>query len=162
MADRPAGQSAAIVFDADVWSEEVERYRRSRPRVAADSARRTLEQSGPSGHGFYRCAAEGADGTRLGRCVKVYLPLDRPSSEAPYGFVFQIVVGRRPPARLELHLLAFGERHPGSGVRSVYERAHKRLTAGTPTSRRDQAAALSRRCRDRYRTAPGRVPGAFT
>lgn len=33
----------------------------------------------------------------------------------------------REPRTLELQLLAFGERHPRAVVRSVYQRAHKRL-----------------------------------
>jgi hypothetical protein len=36
------------------------------------------------------------------------------------------------PVRMELQLLAFGERHPPSGARSVYERAHKRLHGRYP------------------------------
>jgi hypothetical protein len=85
------------------------------------------------GQDFQRCAAIGADGTRLGRCVKVYLPLERASSaEAPYGFVFQMGVDDGPPPRVELGLLAFGERHPPPGTRSVYERAHKRLHGRYP------------------------------
>jgi hypothetical protein len=133
VADRSSGRPAAIVFGADVRSQEVERYRPgSRPRAAVERARRELEQSGPSGHGFQRCAAEAADGTRLGRCLKLYVPLDRPAGEAPYGFVFQVGVERRPPVRMELQLLAFGERHPPSGARSVYERAHKRLHGRYP------------------------------
>lgn len=135
MADIPAGQpaTAALAFDADVWEQEVERFGdRSRPRAAAERARRELERSGPGGRDFQRCAAEGDDGTRLTACVKLYVPLDRPSSEAPYGFVFQVGVDDGPPRRIELSLLAFGERHPAPGTRSVYERAHKRLHGRYP------------------------------
>ena len=100
--------------------------------AAAERARRELERSGPGGRDFQRCAAEGDDGTRLTACVKLYVPLDRPSSEAPYGFVFQVGVDDGPPRRIELSLLAFGERHPAPGTRSVYERAHKRLHGRYP------------------------------
>jgi hypothetical protein len=38
--------------------------------------------------------------------------------------VFELAVGERGAA---LRFIAFGERHPEPGTRSVYERAHKRL-----------------------------------
>ena len=130
MADTSGARAAgaALVFDADVWEQEVGRFEAgSRTRAVAERARRELERSGVGGRHFQRCAAEGDDGTRLGTCLKLCAPLDRPSSEAPYGFVFQLGVDDGPPRRVELSLLAFGERHPKPGTRSVYERAHKRL-----------------------------------
>jgi hypothetical protein len=57
--------------------------------------------------------------------VKVYVPITiAPPSERPFGFV--LVPGVARDGRLQLTLLAFGERHPRRGSRSVYERAHKR------------------------------------
>ena len=128
MADiRPGRPAASLTFDDAVWREEVERYASgSGPRVAGEAARRKLERSLP-GRGFKACAAEGPDGTRLPKCVKLFVPLGRSgSASAPYGFVFEAALAGTP-ATLELRLLAFGERHPPPGVRSVYERAHKRL-----------------------------------
>lgn len=52
-----------------------------------------------------------------------------PPSERPFGFVFRPGRGN---GRLILDLLAFGERHPQPGSRSVYERAHKRLHGRYP------------------------------
>lgn len=126
MADIPGRLAVTLVFDDRVWAEEVERFGpNSRPRLSAVTARRELEHAG-AGPGFQPCGSEGPDGTNLSGCMKVYLPLGRPSSsEAPYGFVFEAVM--REPLTLELHLLAFGERHPRAGARSVYQRAHKRL-----------------------------------
>ncbi len=134
MADIGAGQPAPVrlTFDSDVWEEEVGRFgARSRSRGAAERARRELERS-PAGRRFQRCSAEGDDRTRLAGCVKAYVPLDRTSSEAPFGFVFEVGVDDRPPRRIQLTLLAFGERHPVPGTRSLYERAHKRLHGRYP------------------------------
>jgi hypothetical protein len=51
---------------------------------------------------------------------------DSPPSERPYGFV--LILTREGM----LALVAFGERHPRAGTRSVYERAHKRLHGRYP------------------------------
>jgi len=51
---------------------------------------------------------------------------DTPPSQRPYGFVFI------PTREGVLALVAFGERHPRPGTRSVYERAHKRLHGRYP------------------------------
>jgi len=73
----------------------------------------------------------GEDGTRLAGCLKVYVPLaERRPSKRPYGFVFELAEAR--DGGVTLRLLAFGERHPRPGVRSVYERAHKRLHGRYP------------------------------
>ena len=81
-----------------------------------------------------RCAradAEGGDGTRLARCLKVYVPLvDRPASERPYAFVFELAVSGE--GDVTLRLIAYGERHPAPATRCVYERAHKRLHGRYP------------------------------
>jgi hypothetical protein len=133
MADiRPGRLAASLTFDDAVWREEVERFAAgSRPRVTGEAARRELERSLP-GIGFKACAAEGSDGTRLPKCVKLFVPVGHSSSaSAPFGFVFEAAVAGKS-ATLELRLLAFGERHPPPGVRTVYERAHKRLHGRYP------------------------------
>ena len=54
--------------------------------------------------------------------MKVYVPIrDAPPWERPSGFVLI------PTREGVVALVAFGERHPAAGTRSVYERAHKRL-----------------------------------
>ncbi len=119
-------------FDADVWSQEVERLHPGKPmRGAAERARNEIASNGVAITELLACRAEGEDGTRLGRCMKVYVPLgDRPPSERPYGFVFDLAEG--PGGDVTLRLLAFGERHPTPGTRTVYERAHKRLHGRYP------------------------------
>jgi hypothetical protein len=116
-----------VRFPADVWEEEVGRLRpRSPMREAAEAGRASLEAE-RSVPGWMACEPEGPGGIRLPRCVKLYLPLGHEPSAAPYGFVFELIASREPERRFSLRLLAFGERHPRAGVRSVYERAHKRL-----------------------------------
>ena len=121
----------AVMIDPRVWREEVERLDpRSAARIAAERERRNLEADGVSRGFVERCDEEGPDGTRLGGLVKAYVPLrDGPPSERPFGFVFRPGRGN---GELVLDLLAFGERHPQPGTRSVYERAHKRLHGRYP------------------------------
>jgi hypothetical protein len=121
----------AVRIGALAWRQEVERYGQgSAARRAAERERVALECDGIELTSLLACEAEEARGTRLGGLVKVYVPIgDRPPSERPFAFVFG-------PGRDEggayLGLVAFGERHPKRGVRSVYERAHKRLHGHYP------------------------------
>ena len=116
-----------VRFEAEVWDEEVSRLRPgSAMRQAAEAARARLEAE-PTAARWLACEAERPGQPLLPRCLKLYLPLGREPSAAPYGFVFELVASREPEPLFSLRLLAFGERHPRPGVRSVYERAHKRL-----------------------------------
>ena len=121
-----------VSFDADVWSQEVERLRaRSAMRVAAERARDEIAAQGVPRSALRACSAEGDDGSRLARCLKVYVPMgDRPASERPYAFVFELAVSG--DGGVTLRLIAYGERHPVPATRSVYERAHKRLHGRYP------------------------------
>jgi len=97
----------------------------------AETARKAIEASG-AGLAWKRCLAEGPGGTRLPGCSKLYVPLGHEApSEAPFGFVFQLVVRRG--GSFAWNMVAFGERHPAdSRTRTVYERAHKRLHGRYP------------------------------
>jgi hypothetical protein len=130
--DRGRGAaSVAVVIDERVWLEEVERFdARSAARMAAERERAKLEDEGVERRLFKRCDEEGPDRTRLRGLIKAHVPLrEVPPSERPFGFVFRPARGE---AQLVLELLAFGERHPPPGTRSVYERAHKRLHGRYP------------------------------
>jgi hypothetical protein len=121
-----------VRFEAEVWDEEVGRLRPgSAMRQAAEAARARLEAE-PTAARWLACEAERPGQPLLPRCLKLYLPLGREPSAAPYGFVFELVATREPEPLFSLRLLAFGERHPRPGVRSVYERAHKRLHGRYP------------------------------
>jgi len=69
------------------------------------------------------CQAEGRDGTRLGGCVKTYIPWP----DGRFGAVFVAVT--HPNRPLALRAVAFGIRHHprGSTGKTVYEIAHRRL-----------------------------------
>lgn len=134
MADSSAGgqPSVPIEFGALEWGEEVERYRpRSTARTQAESARKTIE-AGSAKLDWKRCKTDGPGETKLPGCRKLYIPLSkRGPSEAPYGFVFQLI--QKPDDSLAWNLIAFGERHPANErTRNVYERAHKRLYGRYP------------------------------
>lgn len=121
----------AVRISPTVWREEVERFsQRAGARVAAERARRRLEEDGLSLVDVERCADEGPEGTRLGGLVKVYVPIAQtPPSQRPFGFVLSPGRDEQGPY---FALVAFGERHPRRGVRSVYERAHKRRHGSYP------------------------------
>lgn len=134
MSDTPAGDlpPVPVEFGAVEWSEEVERYdRRSSARAQAQSARKTIE-AGTRKLDWKRCRADGLGATRLPGCRKLYIPLGRQgASEAPYGFVFQLI--QKLDDSLAWNMVAFGERHPADKrTRNVYERAHKRLHGRYP------------------------------
>jgi len=127
MAERRQGAAEiSIEFDEEVWVEEVERLRsRSPARARAEKARREIEAD-RSGLRWQPCEEDGPQGTRLGGCVKLYVPLGQEgASAAPYGFVFGL---RKVDGGLVLRMVAFGERHPTNPrTHSVYKRAHRRL-----------------------------------
>jgi hypothetical protein len=129
--------------DPETWAVEVGRLREGSPaRLAAERERKTLETSGVPRAALLACAALGDDGTRLGRELKVYVPItDAPASQRPFGFVFSIA---SDDGRPYLALTAFGERHPARGTRSVYERAHKRLHGRFPDQERARPEAAGR------------------
>ena len=121
----------AVLISERVWRAEVERFDAQSPaRVAAERERHHLERDGLALADLLRCDAEAADHTSLGGLVKVYVPIaETPPSGRPYAFVFSPARSVSTPA---LAMVAFGERHPRRGVRSVYERAHKRLHGHYP------------------------------
>jgi len=114
-----------------VWRDEVERFGdRTAARIAAERERVRLERDGIDPSALQRCDAEAADGTRLVGLVKVYVPItEGPPSERPFGFVFGPA---RDDGGFYLSVVAYGERHPAPGTRSVYERAHRRLHGRYP------------------------------
>lgn len=122
----------SIEFAANEWAEEVERYEPfARARIRAEGARRKIE-SGLTSLDWKACEVEGAGGTQLPGCRKLYVPLGaQGASAAPYGFVFQLA--QKADGSLVWNFIAFGERHPDSPrSRNVYERAHRRLHGRYP------------------------------
>jgi hypothetical protein len=90
-------------------------------RPAIESALASAKEEGVPYRWLLRCQEEGRDGTRLGGCVRFYIP--RPSG--PWGAVLAADKEAEKPA---LVLVAVGERHPDRRWKpSVYEIAHRRL-----------------------------------
>lgn len=129
---RRPGRRLPVRIAPGAWEEEVERYEQGGPvRTAAERERRRLERDGLAIGDLQPCADLGPEGTRLGGCVKVYVPITAdPPSRRPYGFVF---APRPAPEGSYLAFVAFGERHPARRTtHSVYQRAHKRLHGRYP------------------------------
>jgi hypothetical protein len=123
--------SLRIEIDEEVWAEEVGRLRPQSPaRRLAEKARREIEAD-RSNLPWKPCEEEGSQGTKLSRCVKLYVPIGQEgASAAPCGFVFRLT---RVGGELVVRMVAFGERHPTNRrTRSVYQRAHRRLHGRYP------------------------------
>lgn len=119
----------AVRFDEAVWREAVRGFS-GRALEIATSARSKAERRGVALTDVFPCEARGPDGTELAGCAKLYLPIgDAPPSERPFGFVLQLA---RENDQLGWVFVAFGDRHPRPGVRSVYERAHRQLHGSFP------------------------------
>jgi hypothetical protein len=120
----------AVRFDDAVWREAIRGFS-GRSLEVATSARARVEQQGVALSELRPCEAAGPRGTRLAGCVKLYLPLaEAPASERPFAFILQLARGAE--AELVWIFVAFGHRHPGKGVRTVYERAHRQLHGRFP------------------------------
>lgn len=90
------------------------------------------------------CQAEGRDGTRLGGCVKTYVPW-------PDGRFGAVLVQVKHPSRPKaVRVIAFGIRHQprGSNARTVYEVADRRFNAATSSVRAVWAPSDWRTSRD--------------
>lgn len=120
-----------VAISPEVWHEEVGRFAAvSTAGVAAKRERARLEHDGVAVRDLLACDADGSDGTQLAGLVKVYVPINhQPPSGRPFGFVFS---PERDDDGPYLELIAYGERHPKHGTRSVYHRAHKRLHGRYP------------------------------
>lgn len=119
-----------VRFDVAIWREAVRGFS-GRSLEIATSARTKTEQRGVALAELLPCEASGPDGTRLAGCAKLYLPFGAgPASERPFAFILQLARGA--DGELVWVFVAFGPRHPGEGVRSVYERAHRQLHGRFP------------------------------
>lgn len=111
-----------VHFDELAFAEDMSHATTAGRSVAVD-ARRRLEREGVDVATLQRCQAQGRDGTRLERCVKLYLP----STAGTWRMVFEITRDRAS-GQLVLAYLAFGVGHPGKPWQpSAYQVAHQRL-----------------------------------
>lgn len=113
----------AVRFDEDAFAEDLS-HATEAGRSVAIAERERLEKHGIKVEELLACEAEARDGTRLGGCVKTYLP--RPDGDWGIAFTGDIDTRGRPA----LVCLAFGVRHPTRPWQpSVYQVADRRLHA---------------------------------
>jgi hypothetical protein len=117
-----------VGFDDDALADDLAHLSPD-AEVAIHSFQKEVRRLGgvPRSH-LMACQTEGRDGTRLGGCVKTYIPWQ----SGRFGAVFIAVT--HPNRPMALRVIAFGVRHhpPGSTARTVYEVADRRLsTLGT-------------------------------
>ena len=111
-----------VRFDDDARSRKTCYHATPAGQEIAARERTRLERDGIAVDELQPCAAEGPDGTRLGGCVKTYLP--RPNGGWGMVFTGDVEADGRPV----LVTLAFGMRHPQRAWQpSVYHVAHSRL-----------------------------------
>ena len=123
-------QRLAVRFDERIWREAIRGFS-GRSLEIATGARAKAARDGVALAELLPCEASGPGGTSLTGCAKLYLPIaDAPPSERPFAFVLQLA--REAESELVWVFVAFGPRHPGEGVRSVYERAHRQLHGRFP------------------------------
>ena len=118
------GRSAGprVHFDELAFAEDVSHATATGRRIAL-AARRKLELDGVDTGDLLRCQVFGRDGTRLERCVKLYLP----SASGGWRMVFEITRDTST-GELVLAYLAFGLGHPAKPWQpSAYQVAHQRL-----------------------------------
>lgn len=131
MSQAAGGRRLAVRFDGRVWQQAIRGFS-GRALEVATSARGLLERDGIGVSELLPCEPLGPDRTELSGCAKLYLPVhDAPPSERAFAFVVQLARGVE--GEPVLVFIAFGPRHPGRGVRSVYERAHRQLHGRFPT-----------------------------
>lgn len=128
MAEPGGGQRLEVRFSEGVWRQAIRGFS-GRALEVASAARNRIERNGIELGRLRPCEAEGPDGTELAGCAKLYLPDRRSVSEQPFAFVLQLA---RTDEGLIFVFVAFGPRHPGAGVRSAYERAHRQLHGRFP------------------------------
>jgi hypothetical protein len=109
-----------VRFDEAAFDEDL-LHVTPRGRTAAIEQRQMIERDGIPANELIACDSLGADGTRLGGCVKTRLPWP----DGPWGLV---LAGQLHEGRVYLQVIAFGERHPTAAWRpSVYLIADRRL-----------------------------------
>jgi hypothetical protein len=114
------GPRFPVRVDEKLLAEDLSRTARA-ARAAIESVMVEVRRDGVPYEWLRRCEEEGRDGTRLGGCVKFYLP-------RPAGRWGAVLAGDEEATKPALVLVAVGERHPAQRWKpSVYEIAHRRL-----------------------------------
>ncbi len=113
-----------VGFDDDALAKDLDRLPASAEVALRSFREEARRQGGIPRSRLMACQAEGRDATRLGGCVKTYIPWP----DGRFGAVFVAVT--HPNRPMALRAIAFGVRHHprGSSARTVYEVAHRRLS----------------------------------
>jgi hypothetical protein len=115
-----AGPRFEVRVVDEVLAEDLTRCTRA-ARAAIEPVITEVLRDGVPFKWLRRCEEEGQDGTRLGGCVKFYIP-------RPAGQWGAVLAGDEEATKPALVLVAVGERHPAQRWKpSVYEIAHRRL-----------------------------------
>jgi hypothetical protein len=116
-----AGPRFEVRVVDEVLAEDLARCTRA-ARAAIEPVVAEVRRDGVPFEWLRRCEEEGHDGTRLGGCVKFYIP-------RPAGQWGAVLAGDEEVAKPALVLIAIGERHPAQQWKpSVYEIAHRRFS----------------------------------
>jgi hypothetical protein len=112
-----------VGFDDDALTEDLNRLPASAEIALLEFRKELHRHGGIPRSRLMACQAEGRDGTRLGGCVKTYIPWP----DGRFGAVFAAVTHPKRP--LTLRAFAFGIRHhpSESHAETVYEVAHRRF-----------------------------------
>lgn len=112
-----------VGFDEDALSEDLERLSKGAVEALKAFRKELRREGGIPQSQLKACNDEGQDGTRLGGCVKTYVPWP----DGRFGAVFLAVT--HPNRPMALRAFAFGVRHQPheSNAETVYEVAHQRL-----------------------------------
>lgn len=120
MTSAGAGPRFDVRIVDEVLTEDLARCT-SAARASIEPTVAELREKGAPREWLRRCEEEGRDGTRLGGCVKLYIP-------PPAGRWGAVLTADEEASRPALMLIAVGERHPAQSWKpSVYEIAHRRL-----------------------------------
>lgn len=115
-----AGPRFEVRVVDEVLAEDLVRCTRA-ARAAIEPVVAEIRRDGVPFEWLRRCEKEGHDGTRLGGCVKFYIP-------RPAGQWGAVLAGDEEAAKPALVLIAIGERHPAQQWKpSLYEIAHRRF-----------------------------------
>ncbi len=122
MADGREEPVFPVGFDEDALIEDLGRLPAS-AEIALREFRKELNRKGGIPRSRLRaCQAEGRDGTKLGGCIKTYVPWP----DGRFGAV--LVAVKHPRRPMALRAFAFGIRHHPheSNAETVYDVAHRR------------------------------------
>lgn len=112
-----------VGFDDDALAEDLAHLPASAEVTIRSFRKEVQSDGGISRSRLMACQAEGRDGTKLGGCVKTYIPWP----DGRFGAIFVAV--KHPNRPMALRAVAFGIRHHprGSSARTVYEVADRRF-----------------------------------